>query len=85
MVLKVSEDCGHTWKKCGPIYVEGEPISVIQPVPYLTKNNTLRVLMRSSWSIRRICVSESVDGGLRWSKAKLTELPNPNSGSSLDF
>ncbi|WOK96570.1 hypothetical protein Cni_G05277 [Canna indica] len=75
---KVTKNYGSSWKKYGPIFVEGELISVIQPFVYRTTNGTLRALMRST--IGRICLSESLDGGKNWSNAELTELPNPSSG-----
>lgn len=78
--MEMTADAGRSWSKHGPIFVKDKAMSVIQPVPYVSDTGDIRVLLRSSDEILKICEASSSDGGYRWSYATPTELPNPNSG-----
>jgi predicted neuraminidase len=74
-----STDDGKTWTRHGPIAVPGKPHGNIQPTLFVTGKGAILALCRTR-GMGFICQSESLDGGLTWSAAKLTALPNPGSG-----
>lgn len=78
--VEVTHDSGVTWSKHGPIYVRDVPNGVIQPVPFLTKKGGIRILLRPSDEILRICFADSFDDGLTWTYALPMKLESPNSG-----
>jgi predicted neuraminidase len=86
--IERSADNGHTWTKHGPITTESaaapgtERHGIIQPVllPLDESGSRIRMLARSTKDIGRISVADSTDGGRNWTKAKPSELLNPNSG-----
>ncbi|MCE5306669.1 MAG: exo-alpha-sialidase [Acidobacteriales bacterium] len=53
---------------------------IIQPAVVQLGQKRIRMFVRATQSIGRICYSDSLDGGLSWTPAKPTVLPNPNSG-----
>ncbi len=74
-----STDNGQTWTKHGPIVYPDEPKGIIQPA-MATIGKNMRMYLRSTTKIGFITYSDSKDGGKTWSSAKITNLPNPNSG-----
>jgi predicted neuraminidase len=74
-----STDNGRTWTKHGPISVPGKPYGIIQPA-IVPVGRKLRMFVRSTPAIGRICVADSTDGGRTWTDARPIDLPNPNSG-----
>jgi len=75
-----STDHGRTWTRHGPILVPGEPYGIIQPAIVPLPDGRLRMFVRATQRIGRICYADSTDGGLTWTPAQPTILPNPNSG-----
>lgn len=75
-----STDNARTWTRHGPIVVPGEPHGIIQPALVPLPGGKLRMFVRATQRIGRICYADSSDGGLTWSDARRTSLPNPNSG-----
>ena len=75
--IERSTDFGKTWTRHGPIVPpEG---GIIQPSVIQVDGDHLRFYARSD-KAARICVSDSYDAGVTWTPARVTELPNPNSG-----
>jgi predicted neuraminidase len=75
-----STDHGRTWTRHGPIVVPGEPYGIIQPAIVPLPGGRLRMFVRATQRIGRICYADSTNGGLSWTPAQPTILPNPNSG-----
>jgi predicted neuraminidase len=91
-----SSDNGKSWSKHGPIIAAGAPppteaagpgsepggrtYGIIQPAIVPVGGNRLRMFVRSTRNIGRICYADSNDGGVTWTEARPTKLPNPNSG-----
>ena len=69
---------GCEWQKSEIPTREGDGVSLIQPTLFELKDGSLGALMRSDGE--RVYISRSYDGGLSWSEARPTELPNNNSG-----
>ncbi len=75
-----STDHGRTWTKHGPVTVPGQPHGIIQPALVRLQDGRVRMYVRSTQRIRRICYADSSDGGRTWTNAQPSELPNPDSG-----
>lgn len=58
----------------------GKTIGLIQPAIASLGGKHLRIYMRSTSHIGKICVADSFDNGLTWTDAHPLDLPNPNSG-----
>lgn len=60
--------------------MEDQIRGIIQPAIVPLSDGRLRMFVRSTRSIGRICFADSIDQGVTWSEANPTLLPNPNSG-----
>ncbi len=88
-----SADHGVTWRSVGPI-AAGPDLKTqgaapakssassgnIQPSLVDLGNGHVRMYMRATKDIARICQADSTDNGATWGPVKKTELPNNNSG-----
>jgi predicted neuraminidase len=94
-----STDNGMTWTRTGPITLPellhapsaaldtDKAIGLIQPTVIPMNDGKpgmhLRLYMRSSIQIHKICVSDSTDGGKTWTDARKLDVNNPNSGIDI--
>ncbi len=79
--IDVSRDDGDAWEMCDYIVRPKKKfglVKMIQPTLWQDDEGVVHALMRTDKG--RIYKSFSVDGGLSWSKAERTEMPNNNSG-----
>jgi predicted neuraminidase len=73
-------DLGKTWTKVSPADSPDEPpINAIQPSILTRTDARLQAIGRTR--SKRLFETWSEDGGKTWSALKLTDLPNPNSGT----
>jgi predicted neuraminidase len=75
-----STDHGRTWTKHGPIVFPGQRHGTIQPAIVTMPDGRLRMFVRSTEKIGKVCYADSSDKGLTWTDLRPTSLPNPNSG-----
>jgi predicted neuraminidase len=73
-----STDDGKTWTRSNAFPLP-EKLNQIQPALFETKDGKVVALMRSR-DPRAVCRSESKDGGVTFSAAEATALPNPSTG-----
>ncbi len=87
--IERSTDGGRTFSRIGPITAPddgGGPDDgkstrgLIQPSVISLGGNKLRMYMRSTQNIGHVCVADSEDRGVTWTRARLLDVPNPNSG-----
>lgn len=78
--IDVTRDAGRSWAKHGPIIVKEQLGGVIQPFPFMTSCGGIRVLLRPSDEISKICIAFSPNGLDNWTHAEPTVLENPNCG-----
>ncbi len=86
--IERSTDNGKTWTRHGPIAAPppnpgASPAAnhgIIQPAVVQIEGKHLRLFARSTPTIGRVCVSDSMDDGVTWSPAHAIDLPNPSTG-----
>jgi len=77
----LSSDGGNTWEKSEYVVAKtenGNDVEMIQPTLWQDETGSIHAMFRTK--NKRIYRSDSEDGGLTWSEAYPTSLPNNNSG-----
>jgi predicted neuraminidase len=74
--MAITRDGGETWTFSRPV----PGLGVIQPSIVQVRDGRLLAFFRDATPVHRIHRSESVDGGLTWSRPTATTLPNPGGG-----
>ena len=64
----------------GQLVLPDDHVGVIQPTVWEYAPSRLKMLMRATRRVGRICQATSNDFGRTWTPAQPTDLPNPNSG-----
>ena len=80
-IAAFTEDGGETWEFSEPI--QDVHLGAIQPSFARRSDGTLVAFLRDNGKPKQIRVSESTDGGITWSRAVSTDLPNPGSSVSV--
>ncbi len=84
--IERSTDEGQTWTRIGPLVPNipppppNERYGIIQPSVISLGGTHLRLYARPTEQIGHICVADSHDNGLTWTKPRPLDIPNPNSG-----
>lgn len=89
--IERSTDNGKTWTQIGPILPQAgdggagdldadKTRGLIQPSVVRLGTGHLRLYARSTAEVARVCVSDSFDNGLTWTRVHPLTVPNPNSG-----
>jgi predicted neuraminidase len=95
--IERSIDGGLTWRKIGPVenpaaappsssqpFTDNAKIrGLIQPTVLSLGGGHLRLYARATQNIGYVSVSDSFDGGLTWSRARVLDVLNPNSGIDI--
>ena len=80
-IAAFTEDGGKNWEFSEPI--QAIHLGAIQPSFAQRSDGTLVAFLRDNGKPKQIRTSESVDGGVTWSRAVSTDLPNPGSSVAV--